>query len=215
MGGGTSQPQGQPPQGQPPQGQPQGGSFGDILAQRRMQQGQPQGGMPGKGGMPGAPTASPQTQAQYQQGFAGQMGSPQGLDALQNAHSQFQNSAPPQPNPMFGEQPDPAAAAQMTSNVLDSYMGAAQPAPQAQGTSYQDYLTQQQNAMQQQMQNAMAPQAPPAPPPPMPASQAPMMPQAPYYSPVGQEDPRMQAMRSMQQFSGNPEFSRSAYTYNK
>ena len=135
--------------------------------------GSPQGGMPGGGGAPrsqggmpgGAPTANPQAQAQYQQGMPQQ---PQGLGALQNAYSQFQNSVPPQPNPMFGQQPNPAAQASQVSNVLDAYMDNGQQAPQAQP----------------------APMAPP------------MMPQAPNFSQMRQEDPRMQAMRNMQRYRG-------------
>ena len=49
-----------------------------------------------------------------------------GLGALQNAYSQFQNTPAPQPNPMFGAQPQ----AQAASNVLDSFMG-TQAAPPA------------------------------------------------------------------------------------
>ena len=111
-----------------------------------------------------------QSQSMAPQGMPQQT---QGLGALQNAYSQFQNSAPPQPNPMFGEQPNPTAMAQQTSNVLDAYMDVGQQAPQAQP----------------------APMAPPMMAPPM-------MPQAPNFGQIGQEDPRMQAMRNMQRYRG-------------
>ena len=121
-----------------------GGGSGNMGQRQQGQQGQ-QGG-PGKGGMPGgAPTANPQTQAQYQQAMPQQ---PQGLGALQNAYSQFQNSAPPQPNPMFGQQPTPTARASQISNLLDAYMNAGQQMPMA-----------------SQMQAPMPPQVPMPPPP--------------------------------------------------
>ena len=66
-----------------------------------------------------------------------------GLGALQNAYSQFQNTPAPQPNPVFGAQPQAQAQAQAASNVLDSFMG-----------------------------TQASPPAPPAAPPSMPASQA-------------------------------------------
>jgi hypothetical protein len=150
---------------------------------------------PGKGGMPsGAPTANPQTQAQYQQGMPQQ---PQGLGALQNAYSQFQNSAPPQPNPMFGEQPNPTAMAQQTSNVLDAYMDVGQQAPQAQPAPMAPPMMPPPMMPPPMMPPPMMPQAPIPPQVPMPP---PMMPQAPNFSQMRQEDPRMQAMRNMQRY---------------
>jgi len=96
----------------------------------------------------------------------------QGLGALQNAYSQFMTQPPAQPNPMFGAQP--TQQAQQVSNVLDSYMGAAQ-------------------------QPQMAPAPAPAAPPPMPASTAPTaQAQQPLYQQLRPEDPRMQAMRGLQ-----------------
>lgn len=120
----------------------------------------------------GSPMPQGQSQSMAPQGTPQQ---PQGLGALQNAYSQFQNSAPPQPNPMFGQQPNPAAQASQVSNVLDAYMDIgqqAQPAPMA---------------------PPMMGQPPMAPP---------MMPQAPNFSQMRQEDPRMQAMRNMQRYRG-------------
>jgi hypothetical protein len=123
----------------------------------------------------GSPMPQGQSQSMAPQGMPQQ---PQGLGALQNAYSQFQNSAPPQPNPMFGQQPNPAAQASQVSNVLDAYMDNGQQAPQAQPAP---------------MAPPMMGQPPMAPP---------MMPQAPNFSQMRQEDPRMQAMRNMQRYRG-------------
>jgi len=66
------------------------------------------GAMSGKG-QPSGGKGQPQGQQgqQGQQYTPGTFGpqNPQGAMALQNAYQQFQNGAPPQPNPMFGQQP--------------------------------------------------------------------------------------------------------------
>ena len=113
---------------------------------------------------------------------------------------------------MFGEQPNPTAMAQQTSNMLDAYMDVGQQNPMQTQNAYQPAQQQmgnlqgaplgggmpQQNPTQQQMQQRMldmqmAQQNP---------MRLPMMPQAPNFSQMGQEDPRMQAMRHMQRYRG-------------
>ena len=134
----------------------------------------------------GASRPQGQSQSRVPQGMPQQ---PQGLGALQNAYSQFQSSAPPPPNPMFGQQPNPAAQASQVSNVLDAYMDNGQQAPQAQPAPMAPPM--------------MAPpmMAPPMMAPPM-MAQPPMAPpmMAPNFSQMRQEDPRMQAMRNMQRY---------------
>jgi hypothetical protein len=92
---------------------------------------------------------------------------------------------------MFGQQPNPAAQASQVSNVLDAYMDNGQQAPQAQPAP---------TAPPMMAPPMMAPpmMAPPMMAPPMMAP--PMMPQAPNFSQMRQEDPRMQAMRHMQRY---------------
>ena len=135
-----------------------------------------------QGGMGQQPQGQSQSQSMASPGMPQQT---QGLGALQNAYSQFQNSAPPQPNPMFGDQPNPTAMAQQTSNVLDAYMRSGQQAPQAQPAPMAPPMMGQPPRMGQ---------------PPMMAP--PMMPQAPNFSQMGQEDPRMQYMRNLQRYRG-------------
>ena len=176
------------------------------------------GAGPPQGGMGQQPQGQSQSQSMASPGMPQQT---QGLGALQNAYSQFQNSAPPQPNPMFGEQPNPAAQAPQVSNVLDAYMDVGQqpdhgpPGPEGyarSGFGQPDYnamppdqrpdnrmmgnpqqMQQRMQEMQQRMQQQMAQRNPMRPP---------MMPQASNFSQMRQEDPRMQAMRNMQRYRG-------------
>ena len=164
-----------------------------------------------------------QSQSMAPQGMPQQT---QGLGALQNAYSQFQNSAPPQPNPMFGQQP----SGMQQGNLQGAPLGGGMPQqnPTQQQMQAMHYMNQQygrpdnapmgaqimgtgvgaplgggmpqQNPTQQQMQqnqqvaqDFMRQQNP---------MRLPMMPQAPNFGQIGQEDPRMQAMRHMQRYRG-------------
>jgi hypothetical protein len=144
----------------------------------------------------------------------------QGLGALQSAYSQFQNSAPPQPNSVFGQQPMGGQMAQQLGQMGGQPMG-------GQTQLYQDAVRQPNStevARYQQMLGGMQPQASMQPqnrvqePPnqmlqqqlamqPQPGQQRmamrpPAMPQASNFSQMRQEDPRMQAMRNMQRYGG-------------
>ena len=156
---------------------------------------QPQGqmgapnGSPNKGAIAGGATASPQTQAQYQQGTFGPQ-NPQGVMALQNAYQQFQNGAPPQPNPMFGQQP--------VGNLQGAPLGGGQ----AQGQLAFNPSTQQAPTLGAQLMGTaphITPQPPMAVPPGVPGTFSPQqMPGAPMTQQTRPEDPRMAAMRYMQ-----------------
>ena len=111
------------------------------------------------------------------------------------------SSPPPNPAPMPA-QPQGLGALQ---NAYSQFM--TQPPPQPSpmfGSQAQQASSVLDSFMNPQQ---AAPAAPPAPPPPMPAS----IPQ-PLYTQVRPEDARMQAMRGLQRYAGNPEASRGAYT---
>jgi hypothetical protein len=107
------------------------------------------------------------------------MGSPpqqtQGIGALQNAYASFMNQHPPQPNPMFGQQPSPMQSSGMNPMQQGQPMGGgiqqtpmqSNPMPQGQPMGggmqqnpmqsnpmaqqqYQQFMQAQQNPMQQQ-----------------------------------------------------------------
>ena len=120
---------------------------------------------------------------------------PQGLGGISNAYSQFMNQQAPQPNPVFGQQPNPDAQAAQVSGVLDSYMGRDRQQPG-------------------QAMPPMGMQGTPVPPPMGMPPQVPMMPQAPNTQQIMPEDPRMQAMRNMQRTAGLSEFMRNANVKN-
>jgi hypothetical protein len=143
----------------------------------------------------GAGTSQPMGQQgqQYTPGTFGPQ-NPQGVMALQNAYQQFQNGAPPQPNPMFGQQP--------MGNLQGAPLGGGMPPPPTQSGMQQQF---QDFARQQQMGEGMPPQGPPAsvlqglPPQAQAAIANRGMPMAPATQQTRPEDPRMAAMRYMQQ----------------
>ena len=101
-----------------------------------------------------------------QQGQQGQQGqqytpgtfgpqNPQGFGALQNAYQQFQNGAPPQPNPMFGQQP----SGMQQGNLRDASRGGGMqqnPMTQAGMQAQKDFGAQRAFALQQ-MQDRHSP----------------------------------------------------------